>query len=181
MTSKVTLYLINIFLIILTGYHILPNLSLDKDEFHKVSGLISSVRKEGVDSARKKVKLFNNIKRERLIITIADSQYHEYYVSDIYESYWPKLFIKGKRGREIVLYIGKEKEKEDPFRIEIEGEVIYGTDIRFKRNLLILIFTIVLTLYNLYRYFKPDQLKGDLLQLGDRFSSVKDYFLNNKN
>ncbi len=136
------------------GYGILPNFSLDKDNFEKVSGIVSSVKQETYEERRPKDYLFQNIIRERIIVTIADRDYKEYYVSDIYEDHWPQLLGYDVVGKEVVLYLGIGKESEDPFRMEIDGEVIYDTDIRYGRNSLIILFTLALSLFNLYNCFQ---------------------------
>ena len=176
--KKTVLYLLNVFLLVLVGYSILPDLSLNKKEFLKVSGLVSSVKKEAYDFPRDKPLLFNNLSRERLIIILADRKYHEYYVSDIYKEYWPQLLDNGTRGSKMVLYLGNGKQREDPFRIEVNDEVIYDTNIQFYRNLLIIAFTFALSFYNLFHYFKPDQKEFGLKSKRNKWDSIKNYFLN---
>lgn len=134
----------------------MPNFSLNKDNFEKVSGIVSSVKQETYEERRSKDYLFQNIIRERIIVTMADRDYKEYYVSDIYEDYWPKLLGYDIVGKEIVLYLGVGKENEDPFRMEIDGELIYDTNIRYGRNILIILFTLSLSLFNLYNYFRSE-------------------------
>lgn len=177
-TSKASLYILNAFLIILVGYHILPDLSLNENEFYKVTGLVSSVRHENYDSARKKELLFNNLSSERIIITISDRLYHEYYVSDIYKKYWDHLLKPSIKGKEIVLYLGKGKQQEDPFRIELDGKLIYGTDIRFKRNVLIVLFTCILSCYNLFYFFKSKPKADDMSIVPSKKSRIRNFFLN---
>lgn len=181
-------YILNLFLLFVVGYNILPNFSLNKNDFEVVTGLISSVKKESEDFNRPKEMLFNNIVRQRLIITIADSNYHEYYVSDIYKKHWGELLSYHKSEKPITLYLGKGKQEEDPFRIEIDATVIYDTNVRFYRNALILLFTLVFTLYNLFTYFKSQRKvintmplnptkPSFLLRVKDKLDEIKHYFL----
>ena len=85
--KNLKLYLLNAFLLVLVGYSILPDFSLDKNNFNKVSGILSYSRMEVGEEYRNKKRTFNNISSERIIINIADSQFHEYYITDIYKDY----------------------------------------------------------------------------------------------
>ncbi len=85
----------------------------------------------------------------------------------------------------IYLYIGKGKQQEDSFRIELNNTTVYDTDIRYYRNILIMLFTLALTLRNLFFYFKTDT-KVDFtknLQAADHSFvgfiklGLRDYFL----
>lgn len=183
------LYILNVFLLVVVGYSILPDFSLDKNNFETVSGLISSVRLEEYENKRSKDYLFKNIARERLILTIADSEYHEYYVSDIYKKYWNELLAYNNSKREITLYLGAGQQTEDPFRIEIDNALVYDTDVQYIRNILIILFVLALTLYNLYHYFEDDikHTKATVIQTSPEngimekvkvtFRNVRDYFL----
>ncbi|WP_347924398.1 hypothetical protein [Pontimicrobium sp. SW4] len=163
------------FLLFIVGYNILPDFSLNKNDFEVVTGLVSSVKKETYEERRPKDYLFKNIIRERLIITIADRKYHEYYISDIYKDYWNELLKSNLYGKEIVLYLGEDKQEEDPFRIEVDGKVIFDIDVRFKRNLMIIGFTLLLSIYNLSRYFKVGT--NSLQIIKKRFVGIRHYFL----
>lgn len=154
------LYTLNAFLIFLVGYEVVPNFSLNKDNFNKVSGLIHYVEYENRDFKRDKDYFLNNLISERVVLVIADRNYHEYYISDIYKKYWAKLLHEASRGKEVVLYLSVDNQNEDPYRIEIDGEVIYDTNVRYQRNTLILIFTLILTLFNLYHYFEDEISKS---------------------
>ena len=179
------LYVLNIFLLILVGYSILPDFSLNKNNFEKVSGILSYVRLENVKESRPKRKLFNNLASQRIIITIADSHYHEYYISDIYKEHWDVLLNRNAIGKEVVLYLGKENKNEDPFRVELDHNVVYDTDVRYYRNILIILFTLALSIRNLYFYFKEETKtpfetsikKADSSALQSVRNKIKHYFL----
>ena len=179
------LYVLNIFLLILVGYSILPDFSLNKNDFEKVSGTLSYVRLETVKENRPKQLLFNNIASQRIIINIADRQFHEYYISDIYKEHWDVLLNSNAIGKEIVLYLGKENKKEDPFRVELDHNVVYDTNVRYYRNILIILFTLALSIRNLYFYFKDDSetafdtsiKKADSSVLQKVSKKIKHYFL----
>lgn len=151
------LYLLNFFLLFIAGYHILPDFSLQKQDFEKVSGILSLAKRETLEDGRSKDNGFKNFARKRLIINISDRQLHEYYITDIYEDYWDVLLNPNAIGQDIVLYIGTGKQQDDPFRIELDNAVVYDTDVRYYRNLLILLFTFALSFRNLFYYFKSDK------------------------
>ena len=140
---------------------------------------MSEVRIETYEEERPKDYLFNNFIRERLIMTIADQKYHEYYISDIYKKHWDELLSTKNTGKKVTLYLGVGKQREDPFRIEIDDKIVYDTDIRFKRNLLIIGFTLALSLYNVYGYFKSHT--NALQTINSGFVSIKTFFLRLKN
>ncbi len=147
-------------MLFIVGYNVLPNFSLNADDFELVSGIVSSIRRETYEEKRPKKILFHNaILRQRLIVTIADRDYHEYYISDMYKKYWPQLLDYNVTGKEIKLYLGTVNQQEDPYRLELDNKMIYGTDIRYNRSLIIIAFTLALTIYNLYHYFEPDKKK----------------------
>lgn len=182
------LYLLNAFLLVLVGYSILPDFSLNKNSFNKVSGILSYSRMEVGEEYRPKRRLFNNISSERIIIRIADSQFHEYYITDIYKDHWETLLSPNAIGKGIVLYLGKENKNEDPFRIELNGELVYDTDVRYFRNILIILFTLALTLRNLFYFFKSDEkidkttsllkTEASFIQIvKKKFINIRDYFL----
>ena len=166
--------MLNVVLLVIVGYSTLPDFSLNKGNFERVSGLISEVRMETYEERRPKEYLFNNIVRERLIMTIADQNYHEYYISDIYEKHWNELLSTRNNGKKAVLYLGVGKQREDPFRIEIDDKVVYDTDIRYKRNILIIGFTLALTCYNFFGYFKSNT--NAIQIINKKVESIKHYF-----
>ncbi|WP_452225307.1 hypothetical protein [Lacinutrix chionoecetis] len=151
------LYILNIILLIIVGYNILPDFSLNKNDFVKVSGILSNAQIETVNDGRDREMLFNNLVRERLIINLSDRQLHEYYVTDINKEHWETLLSPDAIGQDIVLYLGKGKQQEDPFRIELNNKTVYDTDVRYYRNLIIILFTFALTLRNLFFYFKTEK------------------------
>lgn len=152
------LYILNAFLLFIVGYHILPDFSLKKSDFEKVSGILSSAKIETKEDGRSKDYGFKNLNRKRLILNLSDRQLHEYYISDIYKKYWNTLLEPDAIGQEIVLYLGAGKQQEDPFRIELNNTTVYDTDIRYYRNILIMLFTLALTLRNLFLYFKTEKV-----------------------
>lgn len=156
--NRWVLYALNIFLLVLVGYVILPDYSLNKLNFERTSGMLTSVLVEDDHFMNKRPKrlLFNNVKQKRLVLRLADSDYHEYYISDIYESYWGHIQNPNVLGKEVVMYLASEDKRQDPFRLEIDGTVVFDTHIRFYRNTLIILFTLALTIYNLYHYFESD-------------------------
>ena len=183
------LYILNCVLIFIVGYHILPDFSLKKSDFNKVSGILSSVKIESNEDGRSKDYGFKNLVRERLILNLSDRQLHEYYVSDIYKEYWETLLDPNVLGQDIVLYLGVGEQQEDPFRIELNNQTVYDTNIRYYRNLLIMLFTLALTIRNLYFYFKTDnnvEFTTDLKTESHSFmafikrkaTGFRDFFLN---
>ncbi|AUC83599.1 hypothetical protein [Lacinutrix sp. Bg11-31] len=150
------LYILNAVLIFIVGYHILPDFSLKKSDFNKVSGILSSAKIENKDDGRSRDYGFKNAARKRLILNLSDRQLHEYYVSDIYKNHWETLLNPNAIGQDLVLYLGVGEQQEDPFRIELNNAVVYDTDVRFYRNLLIMLFTLALTIRNLFFYFKTE-------------------------
>ncbi|WP_353780173.1 hypothetical protein [Winogradskyella sp. 3972H.M.0a.05] len=147
------LYILNVILLFIVGYSILPDFYLDKENFREEAGLLSYSCVEEYEFERPKKMIFNNFIRERVVIRISDRKHHEYLISDIYKDYWPELLNSRNYGKEIVLYLGKDNTNEDPFRIELGGEVLYDTNIRFERNALIIFFTFLLSIRNLNQIF----------------------------
>jgi len=183
------LYILNAVLLFIVGYHILPDFSLQKSHFEKISGILSNVKIETVENARTKDFAFKNLIRERLIINLSDRLLHEYYISDIYKDHWKTLLNPNAIGQEIVLYIGIGQQKEDPFRIELNNKVVYDTDVRYYRNVLIIFFTLALTIRNLWFYFKTEKkvvFDTQLKTVDNSFVGfikrkaigLRDYFLN---
>lgn len=177
------LYLLNAILLFIVGYHILPDFSLNDKNFKRVSGIVSSVKLETYKNRRSKEILFRNIIRERLIIRIADQNFHEYYLSNTYKRYWPELLKNQTKGKNIVLYLGTGNQIEDPFKIELNGEILYNTNIRFYRSLSFIVFTLVLTIYNILLYLGPKvETTIQKVKVNRRYKFVyfKHKFLENK-
>jgi len=152
------LYILNAVLIFIVGYYILPDFSLKTSDFYKVSGVLSSAKIETKNDGRSREYGLRSVIGRRLILNLSDRELHEYYISDIYKKYWKTLLNPNAIGKELVLYLGVGKEQEDPFRIELNNKIVYDTDVSFYRNLLIMLFTLALTIRNLYFYFKSEEI-----------------------
>lgn len=182
------LYILNAALIFVVGYYILPDFSLKTSSFYKVSGVLSSAKIETKNDGRSREYGLRSVIGKRLILNLSDRELHEYYISDIYKKYWETLLNPNAIGQDLVLYLGVGKEQEDPFRIELNNKIVYDTDVRFYRNLLIMLFTLALTVRNLYFYFKSEEIidfTTDLKSENYSFSafikrkaiSLRDFFL----
>ncbi|WP_299253146.1 hypothetical protein [uncultured Lacinutrix sp.] len=182
------LYILNAVLIFIVGYYILPDFSLKTSGFYKVSGVLSSAKIETKNDGRSREYGLRSVIGKRLILNLSDRELHEYYISDIYKKYWETLLNPNAIGQELVLYLGVGKEQEDPFRIELNNKIVYDTDVSFYRNLLIMLFTLALTIRNLYFYFKSEEIVDfttDLKTENNSFSvfikrkviGLRDFFL----
>lgn len=149
MLDKFRSYFFNIVLIIIVALYIMPDLVNNEKEHLVESGTIDKVFIETYKYKRRKT--FRYVDRERLVVVTSDRLKREFKISDQYRKFWPKLLSKDAKGKYLRAYLRNSQDRIDPIRIELDNQVLYKKSDGLWYNLILVLITIGLTLFNLYK------------------------------
>lgn len=127
----------------------IPNIITEKQDLTQEYGTLSKVFVETYKYKRPKSIIYRD--RERLVLITSDRIQKTYKLTDHYQIHWKKFLDKNAIGKELRVYLKTDNTRTDPLIVELDKKRVYGKSSSLFFSILILVMTVGLTTYFLYR------------------------------
>ncbi len=149
---SVRLVVVNIALIIISVVWIIPDLTSHEDELTTENGTLRKTYIETYRSGRR--RLFRDNQRKRLVLVTMDRTEREYKLTSKYKRYWPLFQSKESNGKKLRVYLNTNNGTTNPIKVELDNKVVYDKSSIWLTSILIILGTVGLTVYHIYRFIE---------------------------
>ena len=151
-TKRKIFYIFSSFLIVISIFFVIPNLSKNLKDYDKNV----EVYKKSRINVTETQKGFATVKNSELIITMENGR--EWTFSDEFDNYWEEIGNSSNSGKTYVIYT-KGLTDSNPSQVEIENKIIYNLGTQDNAKYLILILTFICVIFSVFDYRKHRKKK----------------------
>jgi hypothetical protein len=134
---------------VLSVIYAIPNLMAEKTILTQEYGTLRMAYLETYKYRPR--KSFTEKETERLVLITSDRIERTYKLTNHYRIHWNKFLKKEAIGKELRVHLGTDNSRTNPLILEFDGKNVYGKESMLPIFILIIVGTVSLTIYNLYR------------------------------